>query len=213
MALTDALDSQDTMHERGDKTPLRRCIVSNQRRPASQMVRFVVGPDNMVVPDLVGRLPGRGIWLSADRNIIKTACERSLFAYAARQKVHVDGELADLVETLLARRCTELLGLARRAGEAVAGFVKVQGWLRNGKAAFLVAASDGAKDGREKLRREARNLPEINILRAAEIGVAFGREESVHAALVSGGLADKFFETATRLSGFRSVPENRISDE
>ncbi len=213
MALTNAIDVHGPRPKRLDSALERCCIVSNKRLPPSEMVRFVIGPDNMVVPDLTGRLPGRGIWLSADKNIIKTACARSLFSYAARRQVQVDDQLAELVETLLARRCTELLGLARRAGEAVAGFVKVQGWLRNKHAAVLLAASDGSADGRGKLRRGARDLPEINVLRAAEIGVAFGREKTVHAALASGGLAEKFVETATRLTGFRGVPEHRKSDE
>ena len=179
----------------------------------SEMVRFVVGPDNIVVPDVAGRLPGRGIWLSADRNIIKTACARNLFAFAARQPVKVDGGLAEQVETLLVRRCIEYLGLARRAGQAVAGFVKVKGWLREGRAAVLLAASDGSMDGRNKIRQSARDLPEVCLLEAAELGVAFGRNETVHAVIAPGGLADKFVETAARLSGFRSVPENRKSDE
>ena len=210
MAATDAVDSRGIVEDDG---PLRRCIVSNQQLPASGMVRFVVGPDSIIVPDVAGRLPGRGIWLSADRNIIKTACARNLFAFAAHQPVKVDEGLAEQVETLLVRRCIEYLGLARRAGQAVAGFVKVKGWLREGRAAVLLAASDGSMDGRNKLRRSVRNLPEINLLRAAELGVAFGRDETVHAVIAPGGLSDKFIETAARLSGFRFVPENRKSDE
>ena len=169
------------------------------------MVRFVVGPDNMIVPDIVGRLPGRGIWLSADRNTIKTACAQNLFARAARQAVVVDDQLAERVESLLVRRCTELLGLARRAGQAIAGFVKVQGWLRGGQAALLLAASDGAEDGRNKLQRIARDVPVISLLKAAELGGPFGRDQTVHAAIAPGGLAEKFVETAARLSGFRCI--------
>lgn len=190
---------------------MRRCVVSSRRLPKSQMIRFAVGPDDVVVPDIAERLPGRGIWLSADRNIIKTACARNLFSFAARRAVRVDDQLADRIEALLVRRCTEFLGLARRAGQAVAGYVKVRGWLRDGRAAVLLAASDGSMDGRNKLRQSARDLPEIDLLRAAELGVAFGRPETVHAALASGGLADRFVETASRLSGFR--PQNRKSDE
>lgn len=210
MAATEAIRQEDT--GQGDES-LRRCIVTGQRLPKSEMVRFVVGPDNMVVPDVAGRLPGRGIWLSADRNVIMTACGRNLFSYAARRQVGFGDELADQVETLLVRRCTEFLGLARRAGQAVAGFVKVRGWLRDGRAVALLAASDGAADGRNKLRRSARGLPEIDMLCAAELGVAFGRDEVVHAALSAGGLAEGFVETAGRLSGFRFGPENRKSDE
>jgi predicted RNA-binding protein YlxR (DUF448 family) len=179
--------------------------------PKDEMVRFVVGPDNMVVPDIIGRLPGRGIWLSADRNVIKTACNRNLFAYAARQKVQVSDALDDQVEELLVQRCTEFLGLARRAGQAVSGFVKVKGWLREGRAAILLAASDGSNVGRRKLRQSAGNFPEVCLLRSAELGVAFGREETVHAALAPGGLAEIFLETAARLAGFR--PVNRKCDE
>ena len=196
-----------------DDGPLRRCIVSNRRLPKSAMVRFVVGPDNIIVPDIASRLPGRGIWLSADRNIIKTSCARNLFSFAARRHVEVDDNLADHVEMLLVRRCTEFLGLARRAGQAVAGYVKVKGWLHNGRVAVLLAAADGSMDGRNKLRRSARDLPEVCLLRATELGVAFGRSETVHAALAPGGLADGFVETAARLSGFRTVPENRKYDE
>ena len=210
MSASEAIRHEDS--GQGD-APLRRCIVSGERLPKSGMVRFVVGPDNMVVPDVAGRLPGRGIWLSADRNIIKTACGRNLFSYAARRQVGFSDELADQVEALLVRRCTEFLGLARRAGQAVAGFVKVKGWLREGRAAVLIAASDGAADGRNKLRRSARGLPEIEVLRATELGIAFGRDEVVHAALAAGGLAKGFVETAGRLSGFRCGPENGKCDE
>lgn len=197
----------------GTDGPYRQCIVSKESRLQSEMVRFVVGPDNIIVPDVAGRLPGRGIWLSADRNVIKTACDKNLFAFAARRRVTADDELAEQVETLLVRRCTEFLGLARRAGQAVAGFVKVRGWLRDGRAAVLLAASDGAMDGRRKLRQSARDLPEISLLRSAELGVAFGRDETVHAALAPGGLAVNFVETAARLSGFRGDPEDRKCDE
>ena len=175
------------------------------------MVRFVVGPDSIIVPGIIGRLPGRGIWLSADRNVIKTACNRNLFAYAARQKVRVGDALDDQIEGLLVQRCTEFLGLARRAGQAVSGFVKVKGWLREGRAAILLGASDGSMDGRRKLRQTAGDLPEVCLLRATELGGAFGRDQTVHAALAPGGLSEVFLETAARLSGFR--PENRKCDE
>ncbi len=167
----------------------------------------------MVVPDIAGRLPGRGIWLSADRNTIKTACARHLFARAAKKSVEVDDRLAEQVEALLARRCTELLGLARRAGQAVAGFAKVQGWLRGGQATLLLGASDGSMDGRDKLRRIARDLPVVSLLSAAELGAVFGRDQTVHVAVAPGGLADSIVETAARLSGFRCIPEYRKSDE
>jgi len=191
----------------------RRCIVSNQCKPVSEMLRFVVGPDNSVVPDITGRLPGRGIWLSADRISIKTACARNLFDRAARRSVHIDAKVDERVEGLLARQCTDLLGLARRAGQAVSGYEKVRGWLRGQQAALLLAASDGAADGREKLRRIAPDLPIVAVLDASELGIVFDRVRAVHVAVAPGGLAEKLERTALRLSGFRNVPENRENDE
>ncbi len=191
----------------------RRCIFSNVTKPKEELLRFVIGPDNSVVPDLSERLPGRGIWLSADRISIITACERRLFNRAARRPVIVDDQLADRVERLLIRQCTDLLGLARRAGQAVSGFTKVREWLVSRRAELLFAAIDGAEDGRDKLRRAARDMPVITVLRADELGLAFARERTVHVAVASGGLADKLVQNSARLSGVRQVSENEEDDE
>ena len=103
MAASSAITEHPIDEEAG---PLRRCVVSNRRMPKTELVRFVVGPDNIVVPDVAGRLPGRGIWLSADRNVIKTACARNLFAFAARRQVQVDNALDEQVEQLLRQVAT-----------------------------------------------------------------------------------------------------------
>ena len=191
----------------------RRCIASNVSKPMTELLRFVVGPGNSIVPDITGRLPGRGIWLSADRISIKTACDRRLFDRAARHAVIVDDRLDDRIESLLVRQCTDLLGLARRAGQAVAGFVKVRSWLQQGQAALLFSALDGAADGREKLQRMTRGVPVVTVLRAEELGVAFARDRSVHVAVASGGLATKLTQNTAKLSGFRQPPENEEDDE
>jgi uncharacterized protein len=191
----------------------RRCIATGAQLPLSQMIRFVIGPDNSVVPDLKGVLPGRGIWLSADRISIKTACKRNLFARAARQTVRVNDDLADRIEALLVQRCVELLALARRAGQAVAGYAKVEGWLRSGEAAYLLAAADAAENGRKKLSGIASGPPSIGVLRRDELGAAFGRESVVHGALAPGGLAERFAETAGRLTGFRQTLANEEKNE
>lgn len=184
--------------------PCRRCIVSGEVVPRERLVRFVVGPDGRLVPDVEGTLPGRGLWLSARRDVLNTAGARNLFAKAARTKVVFGADLADQVERLLARRCLDLLGLARRAGLAVAGFEKVRGMLRAGKAAVVIAASDGAAGGRAKLRALAPHLPLIEILSAEELGAAVGSGPLVHAAVAQGRLARRLVAEARRLAGFRA---------
>ncbi len=169
----------------------------------SELVRFVVGPDSRVVPDVAGNLPGRGLWLTASREVVGIAIAKGRFAKAARGPTVSEADLADQVGRLLARRCLDLVGLARRAGQAVTGFEKVRTCLRQNDAAVLLAASDGAGDGRAKLSGLAGTIPEIAVFSRAELSSALGRENVVHAALRPGGLAKKITMEAARLAGFR----------
>ncbi len=183
--------------------PLRRCIATGEVRPKEELLRFVVAPNGSLVPDVAGRLPGRGLWLTARRDIVTTAASKRLFARAARQPVIVEDGLADRVEALLAQRCRDHIGMARRAGQAVMGFAKVHAALAAGKVAVLAAAADGAADGRGKLKALAPGLPLVDCLTSAELAAAFGREHVVHAALAPGRLARAFLVDAGRLGGFR----------
>lgn len=192
--------------EDGDDGTVRRCLVTGVRRPKAELLRCVAGPDKRLYPDVAGRLPGRGLWLQAERDIVAQAVAKHLFARAARAPVEVDPRLPDQIEELLARRCADVLGLARRAGQAVAGFVKVETALRAGKASVLIAAGDGAADGRRKLAALAAGRPVVDCLTAAELGAAFGREQAIHAALLPGRLAELFLAEAARLGGFRHRP-------
>jgi len=167
------------------------------------MVRFVVGPDGVVVPDVDGTLPGRGLWVTATRDSIAAAVTGRRFACAARREVRVAPDLAHAVATQLLRRCQNLLGLARRAGQAVTGFDQVREVLEGGRAAVLLAAADGSDDGRRKLRAKRGDIPLVDSLTVAELSLAFGRENVVHAALLAGGLANRFLTEATRFAGFR----------
>ena len=166
-------------------------------------MRFVLGPDGRIHPDVAERLPGRGLWTLARRDIVARAVKKRLFGRAARATVGVDDDLDQKVEALLARRAIDLIGLARRAGLAVCGFAKVEAGLQTGKGAVLIGAADGAADGRGKLRVRAAGLPVVDVLTSAELGSAFGRESAVHALLKAGPLAEAFLATAARLAGFR----------
>jgi uncharacterized protein len=191
------------MDERGGPV-LRRCLVTRAVRPRDALLRFVLDPEGRVLPDLEARLPGRGIWLSADRNVVNKAVAKNLFARAARAPARASADLDRQVEGLLVRRGLSTLGLARRAGQVAVGFEQVRAALRSGAAAVLVAASDGAADGRQKLRRLAPDLPLIAAFSSAELGAALGRESLVHVAVAPGGLARRLLQDVERLAGFRS---------
>lgn len=168
------------------------------------MIRFVLDPAGAVCPDVDARLPGRGMWLSAERNVVNKAVAKNLFARAARAPVQVQADLAEQVEGLLARRVLADLGLARRAGQVIMGFEQVRACLRSAAAAVLIAAVDGAPDGRRKLRRLAPDLPLLTGFSRTELGAALGREGVVHIAVAPGGLARRLLSDAQRLAGFRA---------
>ncbi|MBF9031336.1 RNA-binding protein [Rhodobacterales bacterium HKCCE3408] len=183
--------------------PERRCIVTGETGPKPGLVRFVVGPEGEIVPDVLERLPGRGIWVTADAEAIGTAARKGLFARAAKMPVTVPADLAGTVEAMLARRVTDLVALARKAGEAVAGFEKVKDWLAGGrKVRVLLQASDGSVRGKSKLWTPT-GARYFGCLTASELGLAFGRQSVIHGALAAGGLADRVVETAAKLQGLR----------
>ncbi|PZQ97756.1 MAG: RNA-binding protein [Cereibacter sphaeroides] len=183
--------------------PERKCIVTGAPSPKSGLVRFALGPDMQVVPDILARLPGRGIYVSADRDAIAKAVAKGLFARAAKKPVVVTESLVEEVERQLARRVIELISLARKAGDAVAGFEKVKDWLVKGQAEVLIQASDGSERGKTKLHPPDGDETFIGCLTARELGLAFGREHAIHGALAAGGLTTRVVEEAARLAGLR----------
>ncbi|MFN4281822.1 MAG: RNA-binding protein [Alphaproteobacteria bacterium] len=192
--------------DKSDAPKARRDIASGEAGDRETMVRFVISPDGVVVPDLEGKLPGRGLWLAANRDVLQGVRLAPLFSRAAREKVSVPDDLADRLEALLASRCQNLMGLARRASMMVAGYEQVRSALRAGRAAVLIAASDGAADGRDKVRHLAPDLPLIDCLTSAEIGASVGAGAMVHAALSDGRLAREILITADKLGGLRRGP-------
>jgi uncharacterized protein len=184
--------------------PERRCLVTRATAPRRGLVRFVLGPGDLVVPDLAARLPGRGMWVSSDRAALETAVRKNLFARAARRAVRAEADLPDRVEAGLAQRVVDLIALARRAGAAVAGREKVRERLVSGRAALLVQAADGSPRERAALRPPAGEDSLVSVLYAHELGMAFGRDRVIHAALDGGGLTDRVMGEALRLAGFRS---------
>lgn len=182
--------------------PERKCIATGEVQPKHGLIRFVIGPEGQIAPDLMEKLPGRGIWVAAERAALDKAASKGLFARAARQPVHVREDMTDWVENLLAQRVVNLISLSRKGGHAVSGYEKVKSWLDKDEAEVLIQASDGSERGKTKL-----STPHfghyIGWLSADELGQAFGRQTTIHAALHAGGLTQRVVEEAARLKGLR----------
>ena len=189
--------------------PERRCVASGESGETAPLIRFVLDPEGVVVPDLAERLPGRGVWVRAERALLERATRRNLFSRGFRGPARPPEALADMVERGLARRLIEALGLVNKAGLATIGFEKVKARLKAGPAAgpvaALVEASDGSEAQRAKLRPLAAGAEPVAVLDSAELGLAFGREFVIHAAVDRGGAAQLVVREARRLAGFRQA--------
>lgn len=185
--------------------PERRCLVTRETGPKAGLIRFVVGPEETVVPDLAEKLPGRGLWVSAEAEVLGRAVQRGLFSRAAKRPVKAPPGLVADVETMLAGRVVDLIALARKAGEAIAGLEKVRAALVAGQAALLIQASDGSVRGRSELRPPEGAESLVSWLSGHELGLAFGRDSVIHAAVLKGGLSERIRIEASRLAGFRAT--------
>ena len=191
----------------------RRDLATGEVMDEARLIRFVAAPDGAVTPDLGRKLPGRGLWVAADRASVETAAKKNLFSRAAKAKLSADPGLPDLVERLLARRCLDQLGLAKREGVLISGFEKVHAAIKAGKAAWLVEARDGSHDGRGKLMALASKVtppvPVCGAFSADELGLALGLENVIHVCLLAGRRAGSWTEEVRRLAGFRPLlPES-----
>jgi len=183
-----------------ERGPLRRCLVTRERQAKEAMIRFVLDPERRLVVDLSERLPGRGMWLSAKADVIEEAARRGAFKKAARGEVHLPPDLRATIEDGLRARVRDLVGFARRAGQAVSGWQSAREWLQSGRAGLLVQAADGSPAEKARLlgRRE---VPVVTPLDAAELGAPFGRDRAVHVAIARGRLAERIAAEAARLEG------------
>ena len=209
---------------RDTATAQRLCALTRSERPTSELIRFVAGPDERIYLDLARKLPGRGVWITADRASVAAAVKSGAFARSLKRKVNVSPDLPDETEKQLRRRLTEALSLANKAGLLVTGFDKVTTVIERGQACALLHGSDAATGGRQKLDLKLHALNRAGIgstviiecLTIDELSLAIGRPNVVHAALKGGGAAERFVNEADRLAryarGLEAVAKTAASD-
>ena len=187
----------------------RRCAASGETKPEEALIRLAIAPDGGLVPDLAAKLPGRGVWVTADRSSIERAVKTGGLARSAKCKIGVPDGLADQIEGLLEQRALSLLGLARRAGMLASGFDAAKLALKAGKPAWRIEALEASSDGRTKLDRLCQaawgDVPVAGCFSATALGAAIGRDSMVHATLAKGSQARAFAGVMDRLSGFRAI--------
>jgi uncharacterized protein len=219
-----ALADPDLDHgPRTDKSAtVRMCAVSREVCPIDELIRFVVAPSGEVIPDLKRKLPGRGLWVRASRRTVAEAVRRHQFSRGFKRDVRVAPTLPADTEALLERSCTEALAMAAKAGQVISGFAKVEGLLEQGRAEALIHASDGAADGIRKLDAiagqrggnigESRGLPIVTALNSAQLDLALGRSNVIHAALLAGPVSKTFLSRCQILVRYRMADDDKTGD-
>ncbi len=200
---------------------MRMCAVTREVRPIDELIRFVVSPQGEVVPDLKRKLPGRGLWVSASRRTVAEAVRRNQFAKGFKRDIRAATTLPADTEALLVRSTTEALAMVAKAGQVVSGFSKVEGALRDGQAEALIHASDGAADGIRKLDGivrqkhgnplESAKFPIVNVLTSAQLDLALGRSNVIHAALRAGPASKTFLSRCQLLVRYRMADDDKTA--
>jgi predicted RNA-binding protein YlxR (DUF448 family) len=198
---------------------MRMCAVSREVRPIDELIRFVIAPSGEVMVDLKRKLPGRGLWVSASRRAVAEAVRRHQFSRGFKRDVKVAATLPEDTEVLLVRSATDALAMAAKAGQVVSGFGKVKDALSGRQTAALIHASDGAADGIRKLdaivrqtgriRGESPEIPIVNVLTSAQLDLALGRSNVIHAALLAGPASKTFLSRCQLLVRYRMADDDK----
>ena len=194
----------------------RRCALTLEVKPAAELIRFVVGPDGVLVPDTDARAEGRGVWVSLGEKLVAEAVRRKAFARSLKSAVTVPGDLPALTRHRLEQRFVNSLQMARKAGQLLTGAMKVKTALETGEAIALVTATDAAEDGRKKMLAtlkasskaaqeqglESPERPHFELLDSGQLGLALGIESVIHAAPTQGAAGDAAVKRAERLARY-----------
>lgn len=181
--------------------PLRTCIVTGETLSKEGLLRFVASPDGGVVPDLEGKLPGRGLWVKANRAVLEKAVAKNAFSRAAKTKLTVSSDLPVRTQELLEKQVQSWLALGRKASAVIFGAEKVSEGLRAGEVKLLILAED-AKGDAEKILRLAGDVPVIKLLSRDALGQVLARDHAVYMGVLREDFAEKIRSYANRLAGF-----------
>jgi predicted RNA-binding protein YlxR (DUF448 family) len=192
----------------------RLCAATREVKPVAEMIRFVIGPDDAVVPDVKRRLPGRGIWVTATRQALRTAIARKAFARGFKRDIRAGIDLIAATERLLERAALDALAMSHKAGCVAIGFAEVTAVLKHDRLEALVHATEAAPEGCRKLaavlrrRQDAAAIAVIEAFSSAQLDLALGRSNVIHAALLAGPESDTFLARTARLECFRAGPKS-----
>jgi len=211
--LARAENDTDQGPREGRRGTERLCALSREVRPLDELIRFVAAPDGAIVADVKRRLPGRGVWVTASRAAVDEAVKRNVFARSLKREVRAGRELGADVERALESAALDALAIAHKAGRVAIGFGRAETALADEPVVAVLSARDAATDGVRKIgaaaarRQTAQNTGEIPVISAftsAQLDLALGRSNVIHAALLAGPASKGFLARYQSLERFRT---------
>jgi predicted RNA-binding protein YlxR (DUF448 family) len=204
----------------------RMCALTRAEKPVAELIRFVVGPGDVLVPDTEAKAEGRGVWLSLSRDAVAEAVKKKVFSRSLKTEVKLPEDLPGLTQLRLEQRYLNALSMARKAGQLTFGATKVRALIDNGSLIALITATDAAEDGRSKMvgplkalhyaaeeeEIDGFHVPHFELLSSEQMGLALGLENVIHAALTKGAAAQAAVEKARRLALYTAKPMGDITD-
>ena len=204
----------------------RMCALTRAEKPVAELIRFVLGPDGVLVPDTEAKAEGRGVWISLSRDAVAEAVKKKVFARSLKTEVRLPDDLPGLTQLRLEQRYLSALGMARKAGQLTFGATKVRSLIETGNLVALITATDAAADGRSKMVGPLKALhyaaaeeeidgfevPHFELLSSEQMGLALGLENVIHAALTKGAAAQAAVEKARRLALYIAKPTEKDTD-
>ncbi|WP_336278805.1 RNA-binding protein [Bartonella sp. CB175] len=198
----------------------RTCIVTKKNASAKMLIRFVIDPNNQIVPDLKSNLPGRGVWVSAQHSIIEEAIKRQSFRKSFKTDVEVASDLAHIVDALLLKAALGSLSMMRKAGAIVTGATKVDAAIRSGQVALVLHAKGATEDGKRKISQAihaiqqqiGQNIKTISLFTSDEMKAVFGANPVIHAALLNTRASEGFLKAIQKLIAYRDDKHSKPSE-
>jgi predicted RNA-binding protein YlxR (DUF448 family) len=217
LACVDTLET-DRGPAEGRRGVERLCALTREVKPVAELIRFVAAPDGAIVPDIKRKLPGRGVWVTARRVAIDEAVKRNVFARSLKREVRAAADLSAAVERQLEAAALDALSMVHKAGGIAIGFGRAETALAGDPVVAVLNASNGAADGARKIAaavarcqssENTREIPIVSAFTSAQLDLALGRSNVIHAALLAGPASNGFLERYRSLERFRIDPDGR----
>lgn len=186
----------------------RKCILDGLVKPINELLRFV-DIDNVLLPDFNKKLPGKGMYITNNRFSLVKAVEKKLFQKVSHHNLKIDADFVEMVEQLLKQKALDSINMARKSGILITGYEKVREAIKKNNIEFLIEATDGAADGKEKMVLLAKTIEIFNLFSIDELDKTLNKVNTVHLAILKNKVSESVYLHLKKYQNFIANGENK----